>query len=322
MPIPAQQEGKDWKSYLVPYNKTQVTEFILVGLSSEVQPYLFVFFLLIYLFTLAGNVTITLTITLESQLQSPMYLFLRSLSVTEILYVTTTVPRMLRDFLHVDKAISLVGCAAQLYFFSFFGATECFILAFMAYDRYVAICHPLQYMTIMTKKKCLQLSLVSWLGGMFLPMANIVLLFMLPFCDSNIVDHFFCDVLPVLKLACTNTFANEIGIVVYSFVVIPLPFLLILVSYVHILIAVFYIHSASGRSKVFSTCGSHLTSVCLFYGSATITYIRTKPIDAQRGAKALSLLYLVFVPMLNPLIYSLRNAKVKKAMKRVFSRLF
>ncbi|XP_056372835.1 olfactory receptor 10A7-like [Hyla sarda] len=313
---------RGWRSHILPKNKTQVTEFILVGLSSDLQPYLFMFFLLIYLLTLTGNVMITLTITLESQLQSPMYLFLRSLSVTEIFYVTTTLPRMLRDFLHIDKSISFAGCAAQLYFFSFLGAAECFILAFMAYDRYLAICHPLQYMTIMTKKKCLWLSVASWLGGMFLPMANIVLVFCLPYCGSNVVDHFFCDVLPVMRLACTNTLANEIGIVVYSFVVIPLPFLLILVSYVHILVAIFKIRSASGRSKVFSTCGSHLTSVSLFYGSATITYIRTKPIDAQKGAKALSLLYLVFVPMLNPLIYSLRNAKVKTAMKRVIGRLF
>ncbi|XP_075681640.1 olfactory receptor 10A7-like [Rhinoderma darwinii] len=313
---------KEWKSHLFPNNKTQVTEFILVGLSTEFQPYLFTFFLLIYLLTLTGNVMIALTITLESKLHSPMYLFLRSLSVTEIFYVTTTLPRMLRDFLHIDKAISFAGCAAQLYFFSFLGAAECFILAFMAYDRYVAICHPLQYMTIMTKKKCLQFSVASWVGGMVLPMANIVLVFCLPYCDSNVVDHFFCDILPVMRLACTNTYANEIGILVYSFVVVPLPFLLIIVSYLRILIAVFKIRSASGRSKVFSTCGSHLTSVSLFYGSATITYVRTKPIDTHRGAKALSLLYLVFVPMLNPLIYSLRNAKVKKAMKRVIVRLF
>ncbi|KAG9469705.1 hypothetical protein GDO78_019840 [Eleutherodactylus coqui] len=231
---------------------------------------------------------IILTITLESQLHSPMYLFLCVLSITELFYISSTVPRMLRDFLHVDKTISFAGCAAQLYFFSFLGAVECFILAFMAYDRYVAICHPLHYMTIMTKAKCTQFSIASWLGGMTLPMTNIVLVFQLPYCDSNIVDHFFCDILPVMKLACARSFGLEMSIAVYSFLVLPFPFLLIIVSYIRILIAVFQIHSAAGRSK---------------------------------RAKALSLLYLVFVPMLNPLIYSMRNVEVKKAMKRVFKRL-
>ncbi|XP_075065476.1 olfactory receptor 5AR1-like [Mixophyes fleayi] len=313
---------KEWKSLLIPKrNESQVTEFILVGLSSDLQPYLFIFFLLIYLLTLTGNVIIILTITLESQLHTPMYFFLMSLSFTEIFYVSSTVPRMLRDFLHIDKTISFIGCAFQLYFFCFLGATECFILAFMAYDRFVAICHPLHYVTIMTKIKCLQFSLTSFLGGLFLPLTNIVLVFQLPYCGSNIIDHFFCDILPVVRLACANTFANKIAIVVYSFLVVPLPFLLILVSYVYIFIVIFKIHSAAGRSKVFSTCGSHLTSVCLFYGSATITYIRTKSINTRGGAKALSLLYIVFVPMLNPLIYSLRNTEFKKAIKRLISRL-
>ncbi|XP_075065736.1 olfactory receptor 6N1-like [Mixophyes fleayi] len=314
---------KEWKSLLIPKrNESQVTEFILVGLSSDLQPYLYSFFLLIYLFTLAGNVIIILTITLESQLHTPMYLFLINLSFTEIFYVSTTVPRMLRDFLHIDKTISFIGCALQLYFFCFLGATECLILAFMAYDRFVAICHPLNYVTIMTKTKCLQLSLASFLGGMFLPLTNVVLVIHLPYCGPNIVDHFFCDILPVMRLACANTFATNISILVLGFVVIPLPFLLILVSYVSIFKVIFKIRSAAGRSKVFSTCGSHLTSVSLFYGSGTITYIRIKSIDTLGGAKALSLLYIVFSPMLNPLIYSLRNIEVKNAMKRLISKFF
>ncbi|XP_075065610.1 olfactory receptor 10A2-like [Mixophyes fleayi] len=312
---------QEWKSLLIPKrNESQVTEFILVGLSSDLQPYLYSFFLLIYLFTLTGNVIIILTITLESQLHTPMYLFLISLSFTEIFFVTTTVPRMLRDFLHIDKTISFIGCAFQLYFFCFLGGTECLILAFMAYDRFVAICHPLHYVTIMTKRKCLQLSLASFLGGIFLPLTNVVLVIHLPYCGSNIVDHFFCDLLPVMRLACANTFGNNISILVFGFLVILFPFFFILVSYVSIFKVIFKIRSATGRNKVFSTCGSHLTSVSLFYGSGTITYIRIKSIDTLGGAKALSLLYIVFAPMLNPLIYSLRNTEVKNAMKRLISK--
>ncbi|KAM8960652.1 olfactory receptor 10A7-like [Pelodytes ibericus] len=298
-------------------NETQITEFILVGLFKHPQPFLFGFFLLIYIFTLIGNITIILTVTFAPHLHSPMYFFLRSLSLTEIFYVSSTVPRMLRDFLYEYKSISFVGCAAQLYFFCFLGATECFLLAFMAYDRYVAICLPLHYMTIITKAKCIQFSLAACLGGMLLPLCNVIVVFSLPYCNSNVIDHLFCDILPVLRLACTDTFAVTIAIVVYSFLVVPLPFLLILISYVHILITVFNIRSAEGRKRAYSTCGSHLISVTLFYGTATITYLRT---ETHGGTKAWSLLYIVVVPLLNPLIYSLRNAEVKRGMKRLIAR--
>ncbi|XP_053304917.1 olfactory receptor 10A7-like [Spea bombifrons] len=314
------EELQSWPKFY--RNETKIKEFILVGLSPDPQPFLFGFFLLIYILTLIGNVTIILTVTFECQLHSPMYLFLRSLSLTEIFYVSSTVPRMLRDFLHKHKSISFVGCAAQLYFFCFLGATECFILAFMAYDRYIAISYPLHYMTIMTRTRCELFSLASWLGGMFLPLTNISLVSSLPYCDGNVIDHFFCDILPMVKLACTNTFAYEIAIMIYSFLVVPLPFLFILGSYVYIFKSVFKIHSAAGRSKAFSTCVSHLTSVSLFYGSATIMYLRTKSIDTHGRAKAWSLLYIIFAPMLNPLIYSLRNTEVKKAMRRVIIRVF
>ncbi|XP_075709355.1 olfactory receptor 10A7-like [Rhinoderma darwinii] len=301
-------------------NETQVSGFILLGFSAKYQPFLFAIFLIIYFFTLMGNTMIILTVTLAPQLHSPMYLFLRSLSLTEIFYISVTVPRMLKDFLHLDKGISFIGCAAQLYFFCFLGTTECFLLAFMAYDRFVAICHPLHYMTIMTKTKCLELSLGSWLSGMFLSLIQITYVFSLPFCSSNIIDHFFCDILPVVKLACADTFANEIAILIYSSLVIPLPFLLILVSYVRIINSILKISSAVGRKKAFSTCGSHLTSVTLFYGTATITYLKTKSIETYGGAKVISLLYIVFIPMLNPLIYSLRNSIIKNAMSKLIKR--
>ncbi|XP_071981812.1 olfactory receptor 10A7-like [Engystomops pustulosus] len=301
-------------------NETQLSEFILLGFSANCQPFLFSIFLMIYFFTLTGNMMIIATVSFEPKLHSPMYLFLRSLSLTEIFYISVTLPRMLRDFLHSDRSISFIGCAAQLYFFCFLGTTECFLLAFMAYDRFVAICHPLHYMIIMTKTKCLELSLGSWLSGIFLSLMQISYVFSLPFCSSNVIDHFFCDILPIVKLACADTFANEIAILVYSSLVIPLPFLLILVSYVRIINSVLKIPSSAGRKKAFSTCGSHLTSVTLFYGTATITYLKTKSIETYGGAKVISLLYIVFIPMLNPLIYSLRNSIIKNAMFKLIKR--
>lgn len=304
-----------------------MTGFVLVGLSSEFQPLLFGVFLLIYICTLAGNLIIILLVTLDSQLQTPMYLFLRSLSVTEMLYTTVTIPRMLRDFLYQDKTISIVGCATQFYFFCCLGAAECFLLAFMAYDRYLAICYPLHYMTKMTKFKCLSISVGSWVVGLFLPLANIILVFGLPFCNSNIIDHFFCDILQVVRWICSDTpvfklMIIKLYILIYTFLVIPLPFLLILLSYVRIIINIFRINSSAGRAKAFSTCSSHLTSVSLFFGSATITYLRTKAIDTYGGPKMWSLFFLVFVPMLNPLIYSLRNNEVKKAFQRIVHKVF
>ncbi|XP_068103781.1 olfactory receptor 10A7-like [Hyperolius riggenbachi] len=298
-------------------NQTQLTEFILLGLSDHYQPLLFVIFLMIYIFSLVGNMLIIVTVTIDAHLHSPMYFFLRSLSFTEICYISVTVPRMLRDFLSLHKAISFLGCAAQLYFFCFLGTTECFLLAFMAYDRYVAISHPLHYMTIMTRTKCLAFSLGSWFSGIILSLFQISYVFSLPFCSSNIINHVFCDILPVVKLACSNTFANEIAILIYSSLVIPLPFLLILVSYVRIISSILKIPSEGGRKKAFSTCGSHLTSVTLFYGTATMSYLKTKSMKTHEGSKIISLLYIVLIPMVNPLIYSLRNSVIKSSMMRL-----
>ncbi|XP_073410954.1 olfactory receptor 10A7-like [Dendrobates tinctorius] len=308
-------------------NETHITEFILLGLSSEFQPLLFGIFIVIYIFTLTGNSMIILIVSLDSHLHTPMYLFLRSLSLTEMLYTTVTVPRMLRDFLHKDKEISQISCAAQFYFFCCLGASECFILAFMAYDRYLAICHPLHYMTRMTKSKCLYISLASWVTGLVLPIGNIIMVFGLPFCNSNIIDHFFCDILQVIHLVCSEALPSilvviKLYVLIYTFLVIPLPFILILLSYTRIFISVLRIRSAAGRKKAFSTCGSHLTSVTLFFGSATITYLRTEAINTYGGPKVWSLFFLVFVPMLNPLIYSLRNNEVKKALQKFRQKMF
>ncbi|KAM4707068.1 olfactory receptor 10C1-like [Discoglossus pictus] len=214
-----------------------------------------------------------------------MYIFLRNLSLTEIFYISVTVPRMLRDFLDHNKFISLSQCATQLYFFCFLGTTECFLLAIMAYDRYLAICDPLHYTNIMTKLMCLQLSVGCLLAAMLLSLGQITFVFSLPFCGSNVIDHFFCDILPVVGLVCGDTYANEMTILMYGSLVIASPFFLVLVSYAHIISAVIRISSTAGRQKAFSTCGSHLTSVSLFYGTATVTYLRKKSSYTSGGAK-------------------------------------
>ncbi|XP_053555839.1 olfactory receptor 10A7-like [Bombina bombina] len=299
-------------------NATKLVDFILAGLSKApyLQPFLFVIFLLIYIFTILGNMIIILTVTMETQLCCPMYHFLRNLSLTEVCYVSVTVPRMLRDFVNHENHISFTFCATQLYFFCFLGTTECFLLALMAYDRYLAICQPLHYRTVMTKTICFRVSVGCVFAAMILSIGQITFVFSLPFCGTNVIDHYFCDILPVVGLVCADTYANEMTILMYGALVIASPFVLILVSYARILAAVVGIHSEAGRKKTFSTCGSHLTSVCLFYGTAIVTYLRKKSSYANSGAKITSLLYSIVIPMLNPLIYSLRNSQVKQAMRK------
>ncbi|XP_056372967.1 olfactory receptor 10A7-like [Hyla sarda] len=299
-------------------NETRIRAFLLLGLSNEyaVKQLLFGIFSLIYIFTTIGNITIIIIVTVDSKLNSPMYFFLRNLSLTEIFYISVTVPRMLKDFLHHDNCISFIECAIQLYFFCFLGTTECFTLGIMAYDRCVAICSPLLYTSIMTKTLCLRFVIGSFLIAIFLSMGQITFVFSLPFCGPNTIDHYFCDLLPVVNLICADTSTNEITILLYGSLVIFTPFVLILISYIKILAAV--LSSSAEQSKAYSTCTSHLTSVILFYGAAIITYLRTKPSYISKGDKILSLLYSVLIPMLNPLIYSLRNSQVKTAIKSLF----
>ncbi|KAG8596513.1 hypothetical protein GDO81_001948 [Engystomops pustulosus] len=301
-------------------NETRIRAFLLLGLSNIriVQQLLFGIFSLIYVFTVMGNILIIIIVTTESKLCSPMYFFLRHLSLTEIFYISVTVPRMLKDFVHHDKCISFVECATQLYFFCFLGTTECFTLAVMAYDRYVAICSPLLYTSIMTRTLCIRIVTGTFLIAMFISIGQITFVFSLPFCGPNEIDHFFCDLLPVVKLICADTYTNEITILLYGSLVIFAPFVLILISYIKILAAVLGIRSSTEQHKAYSTCGSHLTSVSLFYGTAIVTYLRTKSSYTHKGSKILSLLYSVLIPMLNPLIYSLRNSLVKTAIKTFF----
>ncbi|XP_029436576.1 olfactory receptor 10A7-like [Rhinatrema bivittatum] len=301
-------------------NKTSVTEFLLVGfsdLSPPLQHLLFVLFQIIYAITLLGNVTIILTVTLDHRLHTPMYFFLWNLSFLEICYISVTIPKVLGDFLSKERSISYIGCGTQMYFFIFFATSECFLLAVMAYDRHAAICNPLRYSTIMSGRVCIHMVAGSWITALLLSMGQTRFIFSLPYCGPNVINHYFCDIPPVISLACQDTSKNEIAIFMYSVAVILIPFLLILISYARVLMAILRIRSVEGRRKAFSTCASHLVSVSLFYSTGTITYLRPKSSYSLNNDRLLALFYTIMTPMLNPLIYSLRNKEVKGALRRI-----
>ncbi|XP_007664777.1 olfactory receptor 10A7-like [Ornithorhynchus anatinus] len=303
-------------------NQSLVTEFILLGFSNlhEFKVILFMLFLVVYLITLIGNSLLVLVSTVDPTLQTPMYFFLRSLSLMDMGYTTVIIPKMLTNFLSKDKSISFGGCATQMYFAFFFGSSECWILTTMANDRQAAICDPLRYSLIMNRRFCLQLSLASWLAGIPVATVQTTLMFTLPFCGPNVINHFFCDSPPVLDLVCTDTFALEIHSVTATVIILMLPFGVIVVSYIRILVTILKMSSAEGRRKAFSTCSSHLVVVSLFFGAAGSTYFRLKSTYSPETKKLLSLSYSVFTPMLNPLIYSLRNQEVKGALKRILGK--
>ncbi|XP_004647919.1 olfactory receptor 10A4 [Octodon degus] len=305
-------------------NWTTVNEFILISfsnLSSELQALLFLLFLIIYLVTLMGNVLIILVTTSDSALQSPMYFFLRNLSCLEIGFNLVIVPKMLETLIAQETTISFLGCATQMYFFFFFGAAECCLLATMAYDSYVAICNPLHYPVIMGLKTCTQLAAASWFSGFPVATVQTSWIFSFPFCGPNKVNHFFCDSPPVIKLVCADTSLFELEALTATVLFILFPFLLILGSYVRILSTIFSMPSAEGKHKAFSTCSSHLLVVSLFYSTAILTYFRPRSNTSPENKKLLSLSYTVVTPMLNPIIYSLRNNEVKAALRRVIRRI-
>ncbi|CAM5096022.1 unnamed protein product [Natator depressus] len=303
-------------------NHTAMTQFFFVALSNILGLRVSLFFLVLvfYLITLVGNIVIITITVVDPALHSPMYFFLRNLSFLEIGYTSSTIPKMLVNFISEDTSISFLGCAMQMYFFSFLGITECCLLATMAYDRYVAICHPLRYTAMMSRGVCLQFSAVCWLIGMLVGVGQTTFIFTLPYCGPNRINHFFCDLPPLLKLACVDTYRNEVAVYTIAVAFIMVPFLLILVSYIRILHAILSIPSAEGRSKAFSTCSSHLIVVTLFFGSGIVMYLRPKSRYSLNTDKLLSVFYSVVSPMLNPLIYSLRNKDVKEALRRVMAR--
>ncbi|XP_031315232.1 olfactory receptor 10A5 [Camelus dromedarius] len=305
-------------------NWTRVSEFTLMSFSSlptEIQSLLFLVFLIIYLVTLMGNGLILLVTWADPMLHSPMYFFLRNLSFLEIGFNLVIVPKMLGTLIAQDTIISFLGCATQMYFFFFFGVSECFLLATMAYDRYVAICNPLHYPVIMSTRTCAKLAAASWFPGVPVATVQTTWLFSFPFCGTNEVNHFFCDSPPVLRLVCADTALFEVYAIVGTILVVMLPCLLILCSYTRIAAAILKIPSAKGKHKAFSTCSSHLLVVSLFYVSSSLTYFRPKSNNSPESKKVLSLSYTVVTPMLNPIIYSLRNYEVKNALSRTFHKV-
>ncbi|XP_066108926.1 putative olfactory receptor 2B8 [Saccopteryx bilineata] len=299
-----------------------VAEFVFLGLSMqpEVLLILFIIFLFFYLLTVAGNIIIITIIHIEPRLQTPMYFFLTNLSFLDICYTSTNVPQMLSNMVGKKKTIPFSSCAAQMYFSLSFGMTECILLGVMAYDRYAAICHPLHYTVIMDRNTCVQLAAISWSSSFLSSMIINVLTLSLPYCGPNVLNHFFCEVPSVLRLACTDTSFTEMVVFIFSIIIVFIPFLLIVVSYAQILLSVLRMQSASGRHKALSTCASHLTVVALFYGTAIFMYMRPQSKSSRAGGKIIAVFYTVITPMLNPLIYSLRNQDVKGALRRAIER--
>ncbi|XP_072478334.1 olfactory receptor 5p57-like [Notamacropus eugenii] len=301
---------------------TPVTEFIILGLTGDptLRVILFGIFLGVYAVTLVGNLSIIILIRNSSQLHIPMYIFLSHLAFVDLGYSSSVTPLMLINFLMDKTSIPLRGCVAQFCFVAIFGTAECFLLAVMAYDRYVAICRPLLYSTHMSARVCTLLFTVSYLSGFLNAWSFTGCLLNLSFCGSNKINHFFCDYSPLLKLSSSQNYVAEILPAASAGSIIMITVLIILISYVYILFSVLKISSSEGRSKAFSTCTSHLTAVTLFYGTVTFIYVIPKSSYSTDENKVVSVFYMVIIPMLNPLVYSLRNNEVKGALRKLLSR--
>ncbi|XP_075815464.1 olfactory receptor 8K3-like [Microtus pennsylvanicus] len=300
------------------HNFTVVTEFILMGITDrpELQAPLFGLFLIIYLISLVGNLGMIILTMVDSRLKTPMYFFLRHLAITDLGYSTAIGPKMLANFVVIQNTISFNFCATQLSFFLLFIACELFILSVMSYDRYVAICNPLLYNVIMSQTICWMMVAVPYIYSVFVSLIVTINVFSSSFCGYNVIHHFYCDGLPLISLLCSNTDKAEMIILVLSGINLISSLLVILVSYLLILRSILRMNSAEGRKKAFSTCGSHLTVVTVFYGTLIFMYVQPKSSHSFNTDKIASIFYTLVIPMLNPLIYSLRNKDVKHALRK------
>ncbi|XP_040825206.1 olfactory receptor 11H7-like [Ochotona curzoniae] len=304
-------------------SKSTVTHFVMLGFPGpwKMQTILFFIIFLIYILTVTGNMAIICAVRWDHRLHTPMYILLANFSFLEIWYVTCTVPNMLVNFLSKTKTISFSGCFTQFYFFFSLGTTECFFLCVMAYDRYLAICRPLHYPTVMTGRICGVLVSLCWFVGFLGHSVSIFFISQLPFCGPNIIDHFLCDVEPLMALSCSPAPIIERAFHTVSSLIIILTALYILGSYALVLRAVLRVPSAAGRRKAFSTCGSHLVVVSLFYGTIMVMYVSPTSGNSVSMHKIITLIYAVLTPVLNPFIYSLRNKDMKCALQHVFFRM-
>ncbi|XP_060639098.2 olfactory receptor 6B1-like [Anolis sagrei] len=301
-------------------NKSTSKVFVLLGFptSMELQVFLFVIFLVAYILTLLENVIIIAVIKTNPYLNKPMYFFLSNLSFLESWYICVIVPKLLVNFLVKENTISFEGCMTQLYFFSSLICTECVLLAVMAYDRYVAICNPLRYSTIMTQHFCMQLAVGSWLTGFVASMLKVVFISRLPFCGPHIINHFYCDISPLLHMACEDMTVAEIVDFVLALIILLIPLSITIISYICIIRTILGIRSAQGQKKAFSTCAAHLTVVTIFFSATLFMYARPKRIHPFNLNKLVSVVYTIVTPMLNPFIYCLRNQEIKGAVKKAF----
>ncbi|XP_012884509.1 PREDICTED: olfactory receptor 8K3-like [Dipodomys ordii] len=305
------------------YNLSVVKEFILMGITArpELQTPLFLMFLIIYLSSMLGNLGMIVLTTVDSRLQTPMYFFLRHLAFTDLGYSTAVGPKMLVNFVVEQNVISYSLCATQLSFFLVFIISELFILSAMSYDRYVAICKPLLYTVIMSQRVCWVLVAIPYLYCTFVSLLVTIKIFTLSFCGYNVISHFYCDSLPLLTLICSDTHEIELIILILAAFNLLSSLLVVLVSYLWILVAILKMKSAEGRRKAFSTCGSHLTVVVVFYGTLIFMYVQPKSSHSFDTDKLASVFYTMIIPMLNPLIYSLRNKDVKYALQRIWKKI-
>ncbi|XP_034349237.1 olfactory receptor 1468-like [Arvicanthis niloticus] len=303
-------------------NQTVISQFLLLGLPipPEHQHLFYTLFLVMYLITILGNLIIIIIIRLDSHLHTPMYLFLSNLSFSDLCFSSVTMPKLLQNMQSHYPSISYAGCLTQMYFYLYFADLESFLLVVMAYDRYVAICFPLHYTSIMSPKLCVSLVLLSWVLTTFHAMLHTLLVARLSFCEDNVIPHFFCDISPLLKLSCSDTYVNELVIFIMGGLVIVIPFLLITVSYARVVTSILKVPSVRGIRKAFSTCGSHLSVVSLFYGTIIGLYLCPTANNSTVKETVMAMMYTVVTPMLNPFIYSLRNRDMKGALARVLSK--
>lgn len=305
-------------------NSTAITKFILVGFSDfpKLKLVLFVVFLGIYLSTVVWNLGLIVLIRIDPHLHTPMYFFLSNLSFLDFWYISSTTPKMLSGFFQKPKSISFMGCAIQYFFFSSLGLAECCLLAAMAYDRYAAICNPLLYTAIMSPSLCVQMVVGAYITGLFGSLIQLCAILQLHFCGPNVINHFFCDLPQLLVLSCSETFPLQVLKFVIAVIFGVASVLVILISYAYIVTTIQKISSVDGRVKAFNTCASHLTAVSLFYGSGLFVYMHPSSDRSQGYDKMASIFYTVVIPMLNPLIYSLRNKDIQDALKRCKKRCF
>ncbi|KAM4663617.1 olfactory receptor 2G6-like [Discoglossus pictus] len=299
-------------------NQSSVNGFIIIGLSNapHLKATLFTLFLIFYIVTLSGNLLLITVVRTNTQLQTPMYFFLSNLSVIDICFSSSVVPTILVNTLSEKGSISLPGCVVQMYVSLVMGSTECIILSVMAYDRYVAICNPLQYTSVMNTKFCIYLAIGSWAVGFINSTIEVFLTFQLPFCRSHNLNHFFCEMPPFFKLSCIDTWFNELVMYITAGIIAMCASFLTIISYIYIISTILKMQSSQIRYKAFSTCGSHLTVISIYYGTIMFMYMRPRTRNSPETDKTLSIIYTTVTPMLNPIIYSIRNKDVKGAITK------